>query len=79
MCKVEGAKLSNHVVATPSADSAASCVAKCSSRKDCKSANYNTSTGSCELNDINGPAYEGVADYDDNADSSNIHYHSLEC
>jgi hypothetical protein len=79
MCRVESAKLANHVVSTLSADSAASCVAKCSADKDCKSANYNTSTGSCELNDINGPAYEGVDDYDDNAGTSNIHFHSLEC
>lgn len=79
MCKVEGAKLSNHVVSTLSTSNAASCVAKCSADKDCKSANYNTSTGSCELNNANGPAYEGVADYDDSADSNYIHYHSLEC
>ena len=79
MCRVSGAKLSNHVLSTISTANGASCAAKCSADKDCKSANYNTSTGSCELNDVNGPAYDGLSDFDDNADTSNIHYHSLEC
>ena len=79
MCKVEGAKLSNHVLSTVTTSSAASCVAKCSANKNCKSTNYNTSDGTCELNDENGPAYQVVADFDDNSAVTNVHYHSLEC
>lgn len=79
MCKVEGARLSNHIISTVSTADALSCAAQCAAGVNCKSANYNIATGNCELNDISGPTDEGIADYDNTADSNNIYYHSLEC
>ena len=81
MCKIVGAKLSNHVLSTVTTKSAMSCVAKCTADKECKSANYNTASRTCELNHSNGLRHDArAADFDVNTgDLTNLYFHSHEC
>ena len=75
-----GAKLSNHVLSMATTKSVMSCVAKCTADKECKSANYNTASRTCELNHSNGLCHDATAaDFNVNTeDSTNLFFHSHE-